>query len=463
MSLREQALRGGVYLVLRQVMGVTISLAGVFLLARLIGPTNYGLYSTAFVFVTFLSEVARMGVNIYLVRQENIPAETVYHQAFSFLILSGLSIASLSILISPLLGYWLEDSRFLDPLRVLLLLLPLTVISVPAMARLERALEYQKIASLELIGQLLYYAAALILAWGGGGVWAPIAGYFILQAWTVGACHILAHYRPRWHWSHELLRQMLGYGLGYSASMWIWQMRILVNPLIVGRYLGPESVGYVALAIRFVEALSFAKKAAWRLSVPVMAKVQHDPPRLRRALEEAMGLQALTQGPVLAGFALIAPWLLPLLFGDRWTPVLSVYPFIALSYLVNAVFSMHSSVLYVLQRNWAVAVFHLIHIMLFASAAALFVPRLGVIGYGLGEVVALSSYLVIHLNIRRLFNFSYGRTWPWLLAFVPPLFVPLIGFPGGAWLWVSVLALGFSGATRAQVEEYWHYVKKRKA
>ncbi len=147
---------------------------------------------------------------------------------------------------------------------------------------------------------------------------------------------------------------MLNYTLGYAASDWLWQLRGLVNPLIVGHFLSAEAVGQVGLAIRMLELLSFTKTVAYRLSVAVLAKVQHNPAKLIEAATDGMRLQTLALGPVLIGFAWFGGVLLSLVFGNRWDPVMLIYPYLALSYLTNAQFNIHSSILYVLHRNWAV-------------------------------------------------------------------------------------------------------------
>lgn len=463
MNLRERVLRGGIYLVLRQGLSVGIGVGGVLLLTRFLGPTNYGLYAGALAIVMFLYNSAILGIDVYLVRREGPQADNVYHQAFSFLLLSGICVSAACILFSPVLGHWLGDSRFLAPLQVMLLSVPITALYVPARAQLERALDFRKIAGIELAGQLLLYAVSLPLAWRGFGVWAPVAGYFVWQVWMLGSGYALARYRPRWCWSSKLLREMLNYSLGYWTSTRVFALRRLVNPLIVGHFLGPQGVGYVALTVRLVEVLSFVKDASWRLSIVALAKVQGELPRLRRGLEEAMGLQSLALGPLLAGFAVVAPWLLPLAFGDEWAPVLSIYPFIALGYFANAVFSMHSSVLYVLQRNREVLVFNSVHVVIFAGAALLLVPWLGLPGYGLAEVAAFASYLIIHLYVSKLFSVSYKKAQPWLLAFVPPLFVPLVEWPWGLVLCVSSTVVVLSATARSQIGEYWSYVKRARA
>lgn len=55
--------------------------------------------------------------------------------------------------------------------------------------------------------------------------------------------------------------------------------------------------------------------------------------------------------------------------------MLQVYPFIAVGYLANTMFSLHSSALYVLKGNWRVTSFHLAHVVLFAGSALLLVPQ----------------------------------------------------------------------------------------
>ena len=50
-------------------------------------------------------------------------------------------------------------------------------------------------------------------------------------------------------------------------------MRLLVNPVLVGRFAGAQGVGFVALAIRLVEVLSFIKQATWRVAMAALAKL----------------------------------------------------------------------------------------------------------------------------------------------------------------------------------------------
>ena len=461
LALREKVLRGGVYLSAREGIGLGVGVLGVLFVTRLIGPTQYGLYRGAMEIVAFFAGVARWGLDAYLVRREEAPSREVYHQVFTLLLLGSAGFMALGFGCLPLLGSWLGDARYLAPLKVLLLSLPFTVLSIPAVARLERDLDYRKVAALETTGQILYHGVAVLLAALGAGLWAPVAGYVTWQLWATLAGCFMAKYRPGWHWSAPLAKEMLAFGTGYSSSFWVYNLRSLVNPLVVGHYLGAQQVGFVSLTIRLIEVLGFVRAATFRLALAALGRLQQDTVRLRRALEEAMGLQALAVGLPLAVFALAAPQIIPRLFGNEWAPALSVFPFIATGFLVAAVFGMHTSILYVCRRNLQVTLAYAVHVALFAGTALLLVPRLGLRGYGLSELVAIGSAILLHQSVARLFPVSYRRVIPWFLAFLPPLFAPLVGWP-----WTAALALpaGFSLAdrlARSQVLEAWSLFRRR--
>lgn len=433
LGLRAKVMRGGAYLALRLGLGMIIGAGGVLLLTRAIGPGAYGVYGAALGVYMYLFQLSQWGIKVYLIRREEEAQSRDYHQAFSLLLILGLASAGLAVLVLPLLEGWVRIEGFGAVAAVMFAVLPVQLLGMVPMARLERELDFRKVAAIELSGQISYFLVALPLAYRGMGSWAPVAGWWVQQSLIAALCFWATAYRPRLYWESERARAMVGYGLGYSSSIWVWQLRNLVIPLIVGRYGGAVAVGYVTLAIRMLEQLSFVKTAVWRLSIAALARLQHDRARLTKAVSEGMSLQTMALGPFLAAFGLAAPWLIPALFGPRWVPVLEIYPFIALGYLVNAVFNLHSSALYVLRRNWAVTAFHLVHIFLFAGAALVLVPRIGLTGYGWAEVAALPGYLLLHLLfVRYAGRPDYARAGVWLVA----AGVPLFGWQLGPWAWV---------------------------
>ncbi|MBV8206122.1 MAG: oligosaccharide flippase family protein [Acidobacteria bacterium] len=428
MNLRQHLLRGGAFLAVRHAIGLLLGVGGVLLLTRIIGPAAYGTYTAALGISMYVFNLVQSGLNTYLIRSETQIEARQSDQAFTLLLLLSLFGSLAAAGSTMFLRHWMRIPGLGPVLLVLAGSMVIQAVALVPLAQLERALDFRAVAVCELSGTAAYYVAAIPLAICHFGVWAPVTGWWMQQLVMLSMLVKRTRYRPRLQWDRVLIREMGGYGLGYCSSTWIWQLRNLVNPLIVGHFVGAEGVAYVGVAVKVAEVLSFVKSVTWRMSIAVLGHVQRSPERLRKAISEGMQVQALVVGPVLLTFALLAPRLIPAAFGPRWLPVAAVFPFVAAGYLSNALFQLHCSALYVLKRNWDVAMFHTCHIVLFAGSSLLLVPRLGIIGYGLAEVAALPAYLVVHIYLaRRGLRPDYQLPVVWWAAMAVPLFWEQIG------------------------------------
>ena len=453
-SLGGRLVRAAAFLTGRMVLSSIIGVVSVVLITREIGPAAYGLFVSVQAVMIYLGILAGLGVNVYLIRSEEEPDQATYHQAFSLVAVSSLSLCVLGLAFLPVLENWLDRSDLRAPYLVMLLSLPMFSLTQPALALMERKLNYRSVAATELCSQILFALVAVSLAYGGAGVWAPVLGHLARQGSACLLACLLAGVWPRPRWSRHQVAEMTRYGAGFSASEWIRELRRLVNPMVVGGALGLEAVAVVNLANRIVEVLAFVREAANRLAIVAMAKVQQDRERSARMVDEAMLVQTMLLGPALAGFATVGPWLLTWIYGSEWDGIFVVYPFIALGVLVNAIFNMHASQLYLRRQTLDVGLFHLVHVLLFAGGAFLLIRGYGLIGYGLGEMVALASYALLHWRVLAFVRPRYGRVAPWMLACIPPLFAPFFDESLRFLLWLPLLALLLLPWSRRQIYGY---------
>ncbi|MEO6969923.1 MAG: oligosaccharide flippase family protein [Chthoniobacterales bacterium] len=180
MSFKHQVVRGSAYMSLRLAAGAGIGLVGITLLTRFIGPANYGIFTAAHAILVYFITMTECGIGVYLIRLDRDSPED-FNQALTLLVLfSGVGIL-LGIPVAFLLEhfYGLRDVR--TAVIVMVLGLPIVhAVKVP-MARLERDLDYKRVAVIELVGNLAYYVVALPLAYRGAGFAAPIAGWWAQQ------------------------------------------------------------------------------------------------------------------------------------------------------------------------------------------------------------------------------------------------------------------------------------------
>jgi PST family polysaccharide transporter len=209
---------------------------------------------------------------------------------------------------------------------------------------------------------------------------------------------------------------------------------------MVGSILGVEAVGFVTVIIRLVEVLSFVKATTFRVSIAAFGRLQNDNQKMLKGIAEGMEIQILGIGVLYIIFALVGDQLIRLFFGPRWLPALDIYPFIAVGYLTNAIFALHSSALAVLHRNGYVALFCAAYITLFASGAFVFMRSFGLVGYGYAELFALPAYGILHIYVRRILGEpDYSLVMPWYV----PMALALMLRPWGRWLTLAVFLSAF--------------------
>lgn len=415
-SLRRATIEGGVALLTRQLISIGLKFIGVLLIARVLGPSAYGAYVAAFAIYGYATLIGQFGISVYLIRHAEPLPERLYANAYGLLAAICLLLVLAIAAALPILTAWVNIPGFAPIMLLLALALPAQLLAIPAMARLERALDFKTAAGIEVAAQLGFYAVAIPAIALGVGPIALAFAWLTQQILLCLAAHLVTRTRPTFALDRQTLRDIFGYAAAFSFANWIWQLRLLVNPLLVAPTFGAQAVGILGLTIGLLEMLSVIKSIAWRLSIAVLGRVQQDHARLRRAITEGMELQALAIAAILLGFGWVGDWLVPTVFGPHWDGVMAIYPFLALAYFTNALFNLHASTLTLLRRNTDLAWFHTLHIVLFAGAASLLIPLLGLPGYGWAELIALASYPLLHALLTRAIgspNYACAALW-WL-------------------------------------------------
>lgn len=440
-SLKNKVLRGGVYLALRQLVGSLLSLVNVLVVARVLGPENYGIVAIASGILIFIFWTGKLGLDVYLIRQPGLP-EDAAEQVLAFYNTAGLALCLFLALVAPLAGWWTGQAVLVPVLWCLVPVVWLEMIASASIAMMERQLQFNQVGLVETVAQIANYLITVPLVLLSFSYWGPIVGFILqyaLLAIMSRACYAVSW---RWRWQRSFISTALRCGLAYSGSNLIVSLRGLTLPLLVSRLAGLEAAGIIGIASRIADQLGMFRIVASRLSISAIARLIENPDATRRAIGRGMVYQGLVVGPPFAIFSCCAALVIPLLFGPEWRPSVYLFGLIAFARLIDTVFNIHISALYAAGRNWEVAKFNAWLVGLFWLAACACLPTLGLWGYGVAEIVALLSYGSIHRSLIRLFGTPSYWDSVWLVAAtIPALFA-------GPWLplWVGLSLLVVSYA-----------------
>jgi PST family polysaccharide transporter len=313
-----------------------VQLALFAVLARLLGPEAYGLIGIAAAVTAAVDVlVGRGGWSEALIQQRDL--EPAHLDAVFWFALAGTSCLALLILVaaqpvSDLFG----DTRLEGILRWLSLTLPIYGLTIVPAGLLRREFDFAPHTLRAILSSLGAGAVSIPMALWGFGVWS-LVGYHVAQAVVTTAVLWWSHpWRPRFRFSPAHLRQLLPFVSGIMGDRIIGVADNLLPRFIVAYALGPVALGYFTAARRLLELLfQLATIPVSRVALPSFAAVGHDPERLGSMLRFGAQLAGLVAFPCFLGAAVVAPDLMPAVFGPKWAPSVQVFQVLALIGLVT--------------------------------------------------------------------------------------------------------------------------------
>jgi O-antigen/teichoic acid export membrane protein len=443
LELKKKVFKGGIYLVLRQLLGAVMALLGALVVARILGPKDFGIVGIAMSVFYFTTATSKLGLNIYIIRQPELQ-EKEAEQILSFYNTIGVVFCALMWVSAPLIGALTGHQDTVTPVvQCLVPIVWLDMVGGLNIGLLERNLRFAEVGTIEMLAQIANTLLSVSLVLLHYRYWGPVAGLaaqFLIQA-ALGAYYQPIRWQLRWKWSSLL--PALRYSLGYTGCTWLWSFKSLTVPLLVSRLAGLEAVGILTMASRLTANLGTLWPVVERLSISGLAKLNNEPELTRQVISRGMVYQGLVVGPFEAIFSCLSIWAIPLMLGEGWMPSIQVFPFIAFVWLVYAVFTLHISALFVVGLNHEVAKAYLWHLGLLWLSTLILVPTYGLWGYAAAEIVALLSYFSLHRSLKKQFGIlDYSDSFWLLAATLPPLMLgPSLPIAFG--LGVFVVSYGF--------------------
>ncbi len=468
--LREKVVGGSIILTIRTILGVVISVVGSILILRLFDLKTYGLYALAVYWIGFLSGFVYFGIHTYLARTLEDITDRLIGAAFTlFLVQAIIGAVFIVGLLGPLLSLFYKEEN----IRLILSLLSTSYIlnsfGKVSSSLLERDLDYKKLGIIELSSQLFYFIPAVVGALLGFGIFALIIADLSKALFTSVMAFLFRRIKFRLIWDRELSFKMLRYGFGITTSSGIFVINAALVPIMVGRIAGTEAVGIIRVTQNLVGQLSFLRNISWRISIPVFGKIQKDTQKVVKTVTEGAIYQSILVALPLFGFISAGYWFVPLLYGEKWAPVSTVMVLACLPAAVNAIFSLQSSAIYAIGKNFEQAKFHTVYTLTIWPIAFLTISKFGYLGLPLAEILVFPSYYVQHRIFKKNFGSpeyksifvtlatSYtaavlawfiGIPWMSLLIFTVPTLTVIFACKSGRYLIFELLHYFKSGSLR---------------
>jgi lipopolysaccharide exporter len=369
-----------------------IQLASLVILARLISPPEFGRYAIALIAQEIAIVMVSTGLSSALVQRKNVDREHM-QAGVALALLLGLSLAGLTLVAAEVVVTPVFGARTAHFVRLMSPLCLISAVGTVPTASLSRRMAFRRLSEMEVANVSFRVAASLGLVLAGLGGESLVIG--ALAGALAAAVIAWLSAPPPWpRLRRSAARELLGYALPTSLASISWVGFSNVDYAIIGARLGPMQTGLYYRA--YTVAVEYQKKISvvmGQVGFPVLARTRSDV-ELADMHHQMVRLLTIVLFPLLLLLAILAPELIPLVFGHAWAGAVVPVQILAAGGASTLVIDAAAPVLMATGRPRALLGFGVAHFAVYGLTVLLVVP-LGIVAVAVAAAAVHAVFLLV--------------------------------------------------------------------
>ena len=302
-----------------------IGLAAIAVIARWVGPEAYGLFTLTWVAVGLVEILVASGPIDALVQRGVVRPGHLAVTFWGGLVVALLSWLGLALAAGPVAGLLGGGAVLAMILPLRAATLPMSAMGAVPVALLMREERFKSIAAAEAVAGVISSVTGIAAAIYGAGIWSLVAMEVVRQAVHTAMVWRASRWLPGFTVRREDAADLVAFNLRTWAAWTLNWVDGQLPRLVIGHVLGPQALGYFALANRLLDqVLGVLLVPIYQVVMAGVSRRQGDVEAVERLVRSIQHGAAVAACPVFLGLAAVAPILVPLVFGAAWAGAVPV-------------------------------------------------------------------------------------------------------------------------------------------
>jgi lipopolysaccharide exporter len=389
-------------------------------LARLLSPSDFGVWGMVTI-VTNLSALFKDAAIAGVLVHRGLEDKKLVNAVYSL----GVNISLLMCVLQALIGFPLANFFRVPEL------LPLTAIVALVFligagagshgAILQRQMKFRELAIIDAVVSFTRFGSATVCAVSGLGVWSFAFAEVAMTLVDALLKRIYSGYQFTYHPFPDaaVVKEVRG----YISSLVGINLAVYANTngdnFIIGKLLGSQQLGYYNLAYQLAMLPTFALSQVNRINFSVLS--QQDSENQKVYVTKSLKIYALLSAPVYGVAFVIAPWIIPLVYGQKWVAAVTLFQIILVFAYARGFMSILGTTLNAINKPNINAAINWVLVPLSLPAFWLGAKFGGVLG------VAIASAIVMGVAATIWFWFATCKAANWqIVDLAKPTILPSI-------------------------------------
>jgi len=351
---KEKTLKGVFWSYLEKLGGEIVSLVVSIVLARLLGPSAYGIIPLIVVFTGILNVIVQGGFASALIQKKNADQKDFSTVFFFQLALAGLLYIGM-FFAAPLVAGFYDNTYMIPMIRVLSLSLIIGSVNNIQHAYVSKTMQFKKFFFASFTGTVVSGVIGVVLAFiiikatGNPiyGAWALIAQKLTDQIIDTIFLWFTVKWRPALVFSFKRLKSLFSYGWKILLSTFIDTIYKDINTILIGKFYSSDNLAYYNKGNTYPKlVMGNLNTAIQHVLFPAMSSHQDDVQKVKSMTRRAMKTSSYLVFPAMMGFAAVGSPFIYILLGEAWMPAV---PFLWIACFNFAMWPIHTTNLQAIQ------------------------------------------------------------------------------------------------------------------
>jgi len=293
-ALKSKTIYGMGILLARELFIKILAIIGQFILIRILTPDIFGQVAIILFILSFVDLFSDLGLTQALIQQkEEINKKKYSSILFLKLIISGAVILILFVF-SPFIvkAYGLSNELVLF-IYILLFASIFKVIKEIPIAMYERKLNYKIIPTIDILGVLVYYVTAIVLASQNFGIASLVYSIVCKEFVEVVAVYIYKPYFPIFHFNFSEIKHMIKFGVPLQINTLVAFAHRSLTTAIGSITTSTYALGLLDWSLNIASVPRAVNENFGRVAFSSFSRLQDNTEILQKAVEQSIRILTL--------------------------------------------------------------------------------------------------------------------------------------------------------------------------
>ena len=345
MSLTSKSLFATIWTLTDVFFNKAIYFIATLILARLLGPKDFGVISMIMVFFTIGATLIDSGLSISIIRSSSINQK---EYSTIFYLNVGLSFLAYIIifLFAPLISIFYNQEILVQLIRVYCLGFIITSFRMVHQSILLKEMDFKKITLLNIPGNIIGLCVGVFMAINNYGVWSIVGLFLSTQITATIVYWIFYNWRPSIVFSTACMKKHWKFGYKLMISAQINTIFENIYNILIGKFYSVQTLGYYERAYTLNNyPISILSLIISKVSLPLFSQIADDKEKLGEVYKKIVLMAFYITAPIMLGALALAKPLFELVLGKQWLPAVPLFQILCLSYILYPIHSLNINIL----------------------------------------------------------------------------------------------------------------------